>query len=361
MSSSRSLKHKPLSYVDVVRIFSELEADLQDSCKSLAQSTVQLMQAFNSISAQLHSVDLQAMMPPVKPQWKILRNSYAELALQLRANASTISARIKMFCAVILPLSIRSSAGQSSRSHREKLHVLQSYISISAEQAALTFQLVEKTVNLISLSNSTHTEIARIASQRSQSGQRELQDLAQKMLLLQTNVQNVFSGSSKLSCPDVTYVAFTAFRLIAAAGRQSSKAKLPRYHLTLNGNDLSQMSTLFQDLDGTRNAVAHAQYTTQISHRTSDVLSKAQTAISDLVPNQMLTLETALTLFMGIWLTLQADCLEIVNWIQNQDNPEPPSSVSAYLHGYTIYSVLATSLDNYVEAIDLQHFANTTS
>lgn len=60
---------------------------------------------------------------------------------------------------------------------------------ISAEQAALTFQLVEKMVNLNSLSSNFHTEIARAASQRAQSGQRELQDLAQKILLLQTNVQ----------------------------------------------------------------------------------------------------------------------------------------------------------------------------
>jgi len=361
MSSARSLKHTPLSYADVVLLFNELEKDLKDACKSLAQSTVQLMQAFNTIATQLHSVDLQAIMPPVKPQWKIIRRDYMDLVFQIRTNAATISARTKMFCAVILPLSTRPSVGQSSRSHREKLHVLQSYMAISAEQAALTFQLVEKMVNLNSLSSNFHTEIARAASQRAQSGQRELQDLAQKILLLQTNVQNLFSGSSKLSCPDVSYVAFTAFRVIGAAGRQSSKGKLSRYHLTLSGNDLSQMSSVFQDLDGTRNEVAHAQYTTQISHRKSDVLSKARTAISDLVPNEISILETAMSLFMAIWLRLQADCLEIVNWLQNNFR-EPPPSVSAYLHGgYTIYSVLAASLDSYVEAIDLQQFPNAAS
>ncbi|KAJ6591114.1 hypothetical protein DFH09DRAFT_193770 [Mycena vulgaris] len=77
------------------------------------------------------------------------------------------------------------------------------------------------------------------------------------------------------------------------------------------------MSNLFQDLDGTRNEVTHAQYTTQISHRRSDVLSKARIAISDLVPNEILLLEASLSLFLAIWLRLQADCLDIANWIQN--------------------------------------------
>ncbi|KAJ7481627.1 hypothetical protein FB451DRAFT_1129986 [Mycena latifolia] len=357
MSSTHPLKRKPLSYMDVVRIFNELDADLKDASKDLAQSTVRLLQDFDSIATQLHSVDIQALMPPVKPQWKLLRRDYTELIWQVRTNATTISARIKMFCAVILPLSTRPS--ESSRSHREKLHVLQSYMTISAEQAALTFGTVEKAVNLNSVSSNLHTEIARATSQRASSSQRELQGLSHKISTLQMNVQNIYSASSKLSCPDVTHVAFTAFRVIASTGRQSSKAKLPRYHLNLQGDALSQMLNLFQDLDGTRNEVAHAQYTTQISHRKSDVLSKARTAISDLIPNGMLLLEASLSLFLAIWLRLQADCLDIVNWIQN--NREPPPSIAAYLHGgYSIYSVLANSLDSYVEAIDVQQFPNNS-
>jgi hypothetical protein len=68
MSSTHPLKRKPLSYGDVVRCLNELETDLKDACKNLAQSTVQLAQGFDSIAVQLHSVDLQALMPPVKPQ-----------------------------------------------------------------------------------------------------------------------------------------------------------------------------------------------------------------------------------------------------------------------------------------------------
>ncbi|KAJ6588461.1 hypothetical protein B0H19DRAFT_207242 [Mycena capillaripes] len=353
--SSTHQKRKPLSYMDVIRCFNDLEPDLKDACQNLAQSTVQLMQGFDSIAVQLHSVDLQALMPPVKPQWKLIRREYLELIKSARTNAATCSARIKMFCNVILPLSVRPSASQSSRSHREKHHVLQSFMTISAEQAALTYQLVEKAIHLNSVMCNFHTEIARATSQRASSGQRELQDLAQKILLLQTNVQSLYSGSFKLSCPDTPYIAFTAFRLIASSGRQSSKAKLSRYPVTLD-NHLSQMSNLFQDLDGTRNEVAHAQYTTQISHRKSDVLSNARTAISDLVPNEILTLEAALSMITAVWLRLQSDSLDIFNWVQN--NREPPPCISAYLHGgYTLYSTLANSLDAYAEAIDLQQFS----
>ncbi|KAJ6481711.1 hypothetical protein C8R45DRAFT_1002812 [Mycena sanguinolenta] len=265
---------------------------------------------------------------------------------------------MKMFCSVILPLSVRPSASHSSRSHREKQHVLQSFMTISAEQAALTFQLAEKVMRLNSGTCNFHTEIARVTSQRTSSAQRELQDLAQKISLLQKNVQNLFAESFKLSRPDATYVAFTAFRLIASSGGQSSKAKLSRYPLTLD-NDLSQMSNLFQELDGTRNEIVHAQYTTQISHRKSDVLSKARTAISDLVPNEILTLEAALSLITAMWLRLQTDSLEIYNWVQH--NREPPACISAYLHGgYSVYSSFSDALDTYVEAIDLQRVNTTT-
>jgi hypothetical protein len=68
MSSSHSSKRKPLSYMDAVRIFNELEPDLKDACQNLAQSTVRIMHDFDSIATQLHSLDMQALMPPIKPQ-----------------------------------------------------------------------------------------------------------------------------------------------------------------------------------------------------------------------------------------------------------------------------------------------------
>ncbi|KAJ7757028.1 hypothetical protein B0H16DRAFT_1721492 [Mycena metata] len=357
MSSTHKLKRKPLSYTDVVRSFSDLETDLKDACKNLALSTVQLKQGFDSIATQLHSVDIRAVMPPIKPQWDLTRRGYMELVPLLRTNATTCSARIKMFCNVILPLSVRPSSGQSSRAHREKHHVLQSFMAISAEQAALTFQLVQKATALNAMTSEFHTEIARATASRASSGQRELQDLAQKILVLQSNVQNLYSASFKLSCPDVTYVAFTAFRLVATAGGQSAKAKLSRYPLTLDNSDLSEMSNLFQDLNGTRSEVAHAQYTTQISQRKSDALSKARIATSDLVPNQIALLEPILSLITAIWLRLQGDSLDVFNWVQS--NREPPPCISTYLQGgHTIYSTLANCLDNFVEGIDLQQFAS---
>ncbi|KAJ7291126.1 hypothetical protein C8J57DRAFT_1043674 [Mycena rebaudengoi] len=354
MSSGHSLKHKPLSYLDAVRVFNELEADLKDASRNSAHSAIQLLQAFNSISTRLHTLDMQVIMPPMKPQWKLMRKEYTELIWQVRTNALTISARLKMFGAVVLPLAMRPANGQSSRSHHETLHVLQSYMSISAEQAALTFQLVEKAVNLNTALANFHTAVAKASSQRASTGQRELQQLSHKIVELQTNVK-----SSKLSLPDVTHVAFTALRLIASFGQQSSRAKLSRYSLTLNGNDLSQLTNLYQELDRTRNEVAHAQYASQISHRKSDILSNVRSAISDLVPNEVSSLETALNFMMAIWLRLQADCQEMLTWIQKGRNSPPPPSVATYFHGgYTIYSALSVSLDQYVEGIDPSQFPN---
>jgi hypothetical protein len=68
MSSGHSLKHEPLSYLDAVRVFNELEADLKDASRNSAHSAIQLLQAFNSISTRLHTLDMQVIMPPMKPQ-----------------------------------------------------------------------------------------------------------------------------------------------------------------------------------------------------------------------------------------------------------------------------------------------------
>ncbi|KAJ7135436.1 hypothetical protein C8R43DRAFT_894099 [Mycena crocata] len=341
------LKRKPLSYTDVVRFFNELETDLKDACKSLAQSSVHLVQGFDSVATQLHSVDLQAMMPPIKPQLGNHVQEYMALVLQIHTNASTISARIKMFCTVILPLSIRPSTGQSSRSHREKIHVLQSYMTISAEQAALTFQLVERAVKLNSVLSNFHTDIARATSQRASSGQRELPDLVKKIVLLQTNILYIYNN---LNLPQRLSIT-----MIFPKCRTCSRTLMVcMYQCTIFDS-----SSVADSILGARNEVAHAQYATQISHRKSDVLSKARTTVSDLVPIVMVTLEETLSFIMAIWLRLQADCLDIFNWIQS--NREPPPCISIYLNGgYTLYSQLASCLDAYVEAIDLQQLSTGT-
>ncbi|KAF7319408.1 Tryptophan synthase beta subunit-like PLP-dependent enzyme [Mycena chlorophos] len=307
---------RPLSYLDIARCLFELEGDLKLASQNLALSTVQLVQGFDAIATQLHSVDIQAIMPPLKPQWKRLRSEYLELLSLLRTNVLNISARIKMFCAVILPFSVQQA---SSRRQQEKAHVLHSYMTISADQAALAFGLVEKAISFNSVFSNFHRELARATSQQTSTSPRELQDLAHKTTLLHKSIKQygvLYTGSSKLSCPDATYPAYTAFRLIVSAGQQTAKTKLSRYHLTLDSN-LAHMSTLFQGLDDARNEVAHAQYAAKMSHRTSEVLSTTRTAVSDLVPRQMLLVETMLSLVMAIWLRLQADCLEVGNWVRS--------------------------------------------
>nr|GAT45959.1 tryptophan synthase beta subunit-like PLP-dependent enzyme [Mycena chlorophos] len=322
----------PLSYLDIARCLFELEGDLKLASQNLALSTVQLVQGFDAIATQLHSVDIQAIMPPLKPQWKRLRSEYLELLSLLRTNVLNISARIKMFCAVILPLSVQQA---SSRRQQEKAHVLHSYMTISADQAALAFGLVDKAITFNSVFSNFHRELARATSQQTSTSPRELQDLAHKTTLLHKSIKQLYTGSSKLSCPDATYPAYTAFRLIVSAGQQTAKTKLSRYHLTLDSN-LAHMSTLFQGLDDARNEIAHAQYAAKMSHRTSEVLSTTRTAVSDLVPRQMLLVETMLSLVMAIWLRLQADCLDIGNWVRSP-SMDPPACIAAYSHGSTIY------------------------
>jgi len=69
------MSHEPISYTDAVRIFSDgdVQADLDDACKKLAQSTVDIMQAFDSVATQLHTVDLHGLAAPTLPKWNLIR------------------------------------------------------------------------------------------------------------------------------------------------------------------------------------------------------------------------------------------------------------------------------------------------
>ena len=67
---------------------------------------------------------------------------------------------------------------------------------------------------------------------------------------------------------------------------------------------------------GTQNEIAHAHYASQVSHRKTDVLTTARTTLSMLVSDEMLTIETGLSLFLSIWSRLQTDCMDILKWLQ---------------------------------------------
>jgi hypothetical protein len=66
---------KPIFYADAVRIFcdEDVQADLNNACKKLAQSTVDLMQTFDTVATQLHTVDLHGLAAPMLPKWNSIR------------------------------------------------------------------------------------------------------------------------------------------------------------------------------------------------------------------------------------------------------------------------------------------------
>ena len=68
---------------------------------------------------------------------------------------------------------------------------------------------------------------------------------------------------------------------------------------------------------GNRNEVTHAQYTAQVCHRKTDALTTAQTAISILVSDEMVAIESSLSFFLSIWSRLQFDCNDILYWLQH--------------------------------------------
>jgi len=215
------MSHEPISYTDAVRIFSDgdVQADLDDACKKLAQSTVDMMQAFDSVATQLHTVDLHGLAAPTLPKWNLIRKDFRDLVWQSRTNAGFISGRLKMFCTVILPLTSRTLNGGSTRSHDEKIKVLQSYMNISSDHAALTRSLAENAVKLNSTLNTFHFEFATLVSRTATSGQTELRELQHKISELEASVKQLYIGIGRLRGAEVSFLVFSAFRVVAASGR----------------------------------------------------------------------------------------------------------------------------------------------
>ena len=75
---SYSPKPKPIAYADVVKTFnaSDVQDDINDACGKLATAMSALMQKFDSITRQMHTIDLLRHNPPptpFKPRWDSVR------------------------------------------------------------------------------------------------------------------------------------------------------------------------------------------------------------------------------------------------------------------------------------------------
>lgn len=128
----------------------------------------------------------------------------------------------------------------------------------------------------------------------------------------------------------------------------------------------------------TRNEVAHAQYSAQVCHRKADAIIAAQTTISALVSDEMIIIESGLSLFLSVWSRLQFDCAELLQWLQapkthpvrryslnteasrlNYVLKELPLVIVSLLDSnHTLYASMADALDSCVMGIDPSLFSH---
>ncbi|KIK55523.1 hypothetical protein GYMLUDRAFT_47735 [Collybiopsis luxurians FD-317 M1] len=343
-------KPKPLSYPDAIRVFNDDDVmqNLKEACQKLSQSGTALLKTFESISAQLHAFDKQSTSPPVEPlapRWEAYQKDFSEIIEQHRANAGIISGRLKMFCTVILPLTLRSSGQDESRYCQETAQILQSFMNISSDTMCNTRALVETQLKLNADLTSFHTEFME-ASNRRAVDRKVLQDLMPKMAELEKTIRQIYLVNGQVTEPDVTLLAFSALRIPSTSRKRT---KLSHRQLMLPGPELSAVKKLYEDLEQTENGIAHVLYNCKVSHRQTDIATTTRIAISSLVSEEILTTEPSLTFFVLIWARLQADCLDILRWLQQNRRPsQTPPCIKAFMEsGHTLYLSVADALDVY--------------
>jgi len=353
-----------MSYFDGVDtlVDKDVQDDINDACSKLAHSMSMMMDKFDSIAKQMHTLDLLRHTAPLKPRWESMRKNVAELLWQFRTNAGVISGRLKLFCTAVLPMAARNIDGRpggKSHYHRESLQVLQSYMTISAEHAALTISLIERTTRLSTLLAGFSNDFAKLVSRHPISGQKEMCDLSLRMSELEKHIQNLFLVTGKLSSTDITHLMFNSVRLVSSAGRTGGRSKLFRKRITLGG-DLSNIGKVYEQLDRKRNEVAHAQYAAQLCQSRTDPVATAHNMLSAFCLDQLLTSESGLSLYLAIWSRLKADCSDILYWIKTPPGQSNvPPVISSYLEdGSTLYATLATALDVYAAGVDPSLYAS---
>lgn len=349
-----------LLYSDTVRAFNDdsFITNLNDACRNLAKSSVKLVQTFDTISNELNSVDIQVCKTtsPTLPRWSTIQRDYKDVIRQHRASAGLISGRLKMFYGLILPMVTRD-IDRSPRSHNEKIHVLKSYMNISSDHAAFTHNLATTALKVTSDLNHFHTEFAKMSSKGKESGQMELRDLTHKLSHLESIVNQLCFTLGQSSLPDAALLAFMVLKMSAPGTRRSTRKTLTAEKVALRGNEEAAIGALYERLESAHSELVHAQYSVQVAHRNTDIVATTRTAISNLVSDEILNIQTGLGLFLTIWATLRTECMDVLEWLENQKkHPKPPPCVETYLtDGRTLYSSLAGALDAYIEGLEASH------
>jgi len=68
-------KAKPISYAEATRAFNgqDVQDDVNDACGKLAQAMSAMLDRFESITKQMHTIDLLRLSAPLKPRWDTMR------------------------------------------------------------------------------------------------------------------------------------------------------------------------------------------------------------------------------------------------------------------------------------------------
>ena len=76
---------RPMSYSDGVRILvdKDVQDDINDACSKLAYAMSTMMDKFDSIAKQMHTLDLLRHTAPLKPRWESMRKVSTPRALWL--------------------------------------------------------------------------------------------------------------------------------------------------------------------------------------------------------------------------------------------------------------------------------------
>lgn len=77
------INNKPFSYAEAIRTFErpDVQQDLNDACGKLAHAMSTMMDKFEAITKQMHTIDLLRRSTPLKPKWDSMRQVSLLLSL----------------------------------------------------------------------------------------------------------------------------------------------------------------------------------------------------------------------------------------------------------------------------------------
>ncbi|KAF9530591.1 hypothetical protein CPB83DRAFT_850588 [Crepidotus variabilis] len=358
---AQSPKFKPVSYAEVVKTFSDqdVQADMTNACEKLAHAMTSMVVKFDTLVKQIHTIDLLRHSSPMKPRWDAMRKDLVDHLWHFRTNAAIISGRMRLFESAVLPMVARSSEERSGRStpNRESLQVLQSYMTISAEHAALAKSLVDANVKFSQTLLLFLHEITKNAAKHSPNGQQEMSELHKRLTEFEKHIHWLLVANRDSTTTNPSHIFFTCSKIVLSSGRAPGQSKLTRRPLLLDG-DLTGVGQAYEQSDRKRNEVAHAQYTAQMRQNRTDPLATAHSMLSSFLLDTLLMTESGLSLFLSIWSRLRTDCMEVFQWLKDPKMASP-IAVTCYLETRGgLYSPLSHALDVYTAGFDASPLAS---